>query len=72
MESLADKFKFDKTAFQILSHAEAYAEMRNPIHADPKERWAYLHYLKARAYGFDPDEQLPFDRTSFEIIKRKI
>jgi hypothetical protein len=71
MESLADKFKFDKSAFQILSHAEADAEMINPFHTDSKERWAYLHYLKARAYGFDPDVNLPFDRTSFEIIKRK-
>jgi hypothetical protein len=69
-KTLREKFKFDKGAFQILSHEEADFEMKIPFDTDPKEKWAYLHYLKSRAYGLPPESKLKFERTIFEIIKR--
>jgi hypothetical protein len=69
-DTIFEKFKFDKGAFQILSHEEADREMKLPYHNDPKEKWAYLHYLKSRAYGLPPESKLKFERTIFEIIKR--
>jgi hypothetical protein len=70
-ENLRQKFRFDKTEFQILSMQAADQEMKKPYGDDPAERWAYLHYLKTRAYGLDPEKEIPFDRTHFEIIKKR-
>ena len=72
METIKDKFQFDKTAFQMLTVQEANAEMEDCTNTTAKERLQYSLYLTARAYGFDPDNRPKLDRTYFEIIKRDV
>lgn len=70
METLKEKFRFDRTAFQQCSAKEADEQMTESKHLSPKERLQYSLYLTARAYGFDPDQRPPMDKSHFEIIHR--
>lgn len=63
-------FKFDRTAFKMMSFQEA--DNANVFHKDVsyEERLRQAYYLISQAYGFTMDAQPKLDRGCF--ISRKL
>ena len=63
-------YRLDKTAFRRLSFLEADQNTGYWRTKSVVERLAAAWYLIATAWGFDPDNPPPMDKTVFSCRKR--
>ena len=62
-------YKFDRTAFEILTFEEADNRMNDHRHLSWKERLHLARHLISIAYGYLKQEEPQMDKTVFSMRK---
>ncbi len=65
-------FKLDKTAFKMGSHKDSGNDRAYWLSKTPMERFEAAWYLISQAYGFDPENPPPMDKTLFSTRKHEV